>query len=182
MHFIVPLFAGFLLWLGDRKMFRQFAVGILLLSYLGYFTYLVFPAAPPWMAAQAGLLPPVTKILNVTFAEFRDPVYLPTLYSKLRVNLVAAVPSLHAAYPLLVSLFIGEKLPKLWPLMGLYVFSVWLAIIYLGEHYVFDVLLGAFYAGAVYALVAYWPAILLYIARRKVSMEAASDSAMTTPR
>jgi len=34
-----------------------------------------------------------------------------------------------------------------------------MAVIYLGEHYAFDVFAGAFYAAAVYALVIYWPVI-----------------------
>ena len=158
-HFIVPLGAAFLLWLQDRKMFREFAAGILILSYAAYLTYLIFPAAPPWLAAQAGLLPKVDRILGNTLLQFRDPISLPTVYAALGVNMVAAVPSLHAAYPLLTALFVGEKAPKLLPLLAVYVFSIWIAVIYLGEHYVFDVAAGILYALLAYALVVYWPAI-----------------------
>jgi hypothetical protein len=159
LHFIVPLCVAFLMWLQNRKMFRHYAAGLLILSYLAYLTYLVFPAAPPWLASQSGVLPDVSRIMVKTLLDFRDPVYLPRLYSKLGVNAVAAVPSLHAAYPLLTALFVGEKLPKLWPLLALYVLSVWVAIVYLGEHYAFDVFAGIAYAVFAYLLVAYGPAI-----------------------
>jgi hypothetical protein len=169
-HFIVPLGVAFLFWLQDRKIFREYAAGILILSYLAYLTYLVFPAAPPWLAAQAGLLPNVYKILNETFLQFREPINLPTIYARLGVNLVAAVPSLHAAYPLLTALFVWEKVPKLWPLLAMYVFSVWIAVVYLGEHYVFDVFTGVIYAVAAYGLVVYWPVIKAAWARRKAAV------------
>jgi len=167
LHFAAPLGAAFLLWLQDRKMFREYAAGILILSYLAYLTYLIFPAAPPWLAAQTGALPKVNRILANTMLQFRDPISLPTLYSKLGVNMVAAVPSLHAAYPLLTALFIGEKAPKLLPLLSLWVFSVWIAVIYLGEHYAFDVFTGVIYTVATYALVVYWPVIGTAFVRRK---------------
>ena len=133
-HFVVPLGAAFLLWLQDRKMYREFAAGMLILSYAAYLTYLIFPAAPPWLAAQVGLLPKVDRVLGNTLLQFRDPISLPTVYAALGVNMVAAVPSLHAAYPLLTALFIGEKVPKLLPLLAVYVLSVWIAVVYLGEH------------------------------------------------
>jgi hypothetical protein len=78
MHFIVPLGAAFLLWLPDRKMFEGDAAGILILSYMAYLTYLVFPAAPPWLAAQSGLLPPSTASWATLLMHLSDPISLPT--------------------------------------------------------------------------------------------------------
>jgi hypothetical protein len=169
LHFIVPLTAAFLFWLWDRAMFREYAAAILILSYSAYLTYLAFPAAPPWLAAQSGLLPPVSRILESTLQQFPDPISLPTLYSKLRVNPVAAVPSLHAAYPLLMTLFVGRKWPKLAPVLAVYALAVWMAIVYLGEHYVFDIVTGVIYAVVMYLLVIYWPAIKTALARHKAA-------------
>lgn len=176
LHFIVPLGVAFLFWVQDRKIFKEYAAGILILSYLAYVTYLVFPAAPPWMAAQVNLLPKVNKILDVTFSSFQDPIYLPTIYNKLGVNTVAAVPSLHAAYPLLCALFVGEKMPKLVPLLALYVFSVWMAIVYLGEHYACDVFAGVIYAVLAYGLVIYWPAIRKRMSRQRIAADEVVDA------
>jgi hypothetical protein len=171
LHFIVPLGVAFLFWLGDRGTFKRYAAGFLILSYAAYATYLVFPAAPPWLAAQVGLTPPVHRILAATMAQLSDPISLPTVYGMLGVNAVAAVPSLHAAFPLLTSLFVVERIPKLLPLFAVYVLGVWIAVVYLGEHYVFDVATGAAYAVAAYTFLIYWPAIRKRLFRGKPSAE-----------
>jgi membrane-associated phospholipid phosphatase len=51
-------------------------------------------------------------------------------------------PLLHAAYPFFTALFIGKKYPKTVPFLILYAVGVAFAVIYLGEHYFFDVALG----------------------------------------
>ena len=62
-------------------------------------------------------------------------------------NPVAAVPSLHSAYPTLVALFIWKLYGRKWGLISfLYPLSVWVGVIYMGEHYLFDVLSGITYA------------------------------------
>jgi hypothetical protein len=157
LHFVVPLLVAFIFWLRNREVFKQYAAGMVILSYLAYLTYLAYPTVPPWMASQGGLLPYIVKILDVTFASFGQPIYLPTVYRHLGVNMVAAVPSLHAAYPLLTGLFVARESRKLIPLMAIYVISGWVAVVYLGEHYVFDVLAGAVYALFTYGLLKFWP-------------------------
>ena len=67
-------------------------------------------------------------------------------------NPVAAVPSLHAAYTLLVTLFLWRVVAR-WarPLLALYPLAMAFALVYTAEHYLFDVLLGW-----AYTLVAVW--------------------------
>jgi membrane-associated phospholipid phosphatase len=73
------------------------------------------------------------------------------------VNLVAAVPSLHAGFTALVVLFLWRRVrPALRPLLALYPLAMGLALIATGEHYFFDVLLGWLYAGAVMGAWAWW--------------------------
>ena len=66
-------------------------------------------------------------------------------------NNVAAMPSLHAAYAMLFTLFFWSILPW-WtrPLLALYPVAMAFALVYTGEHYVIDVLLGWLYAAVVY--------------------------------
>jgi membrane-associated phospholipid phosphatase len=67
---------------------------------------------------------------------------------------VAAVPSLHAAYPVLVLLFFwGRARPWLRALLVAYPLAMAFTLVYGGEHYVFDVVLGWVYAVAVFAAV-----------------------------
>ena len=66
-------------------------------------------------------------------------------------NPVAAVPSLHAAYTLLFTLFLWQAARWARPLLALYPLAMAFALVYTAEHYLFDVLLGW-----AYTLVAVW--------------------------
>jgi hypothetical protein len=153
MHYVTPMIVGYVFWQMDRKYFKEYVIGIVALSYLTFLTYLIFPAAPPWIAAQQGNIPPLQHVTTIVLSHMFSYVAVPTVYGWFGANLYAAVPSLHAAFPLLTALFIGKKWPKVWPILVVYVLAVWVAVIYLGEHYVFDVLLGAIYALFVYAVI-----------------------------
>jgi membrane-associated phospholipid phosphatase len=52
LHFLAPLLSGFLLWMSDRELFRKFAITFVLVAIAGFLTYIVYPAVPPWLAAQ----------------------------------------------------------------------------------------------------------------------------------
>lgn len=152
-HFIVPMVVGFIFWVKDRKIFKSYFLALLILSYAAFITYIIFPAMPPWMASQQGLIPQVFKVMDQVFASFAKPVDLPSVYKYVGVNLVAAVPSLHAAYPVLALFFLVQKYKAKGLLLLPYVFGVWFAIVYFGEHYVFDIVIGAIYAIIVFVLV-----------------------------
>lgn len=152
LHFALPLSIGFFLWIKNRSYFRQFITGIILLSYAGWITYVVYPAAPPWMAAKQGHLEGITKIMDQSSRAFPTKIDLPTVYHKFNPNPVAAIPSLHAAYPLLVLLFLVRFFKWKGFLFLPYLLAVWFSIVYLGEHYVIDVLAGAIYAVVFYIL------------------------------
>lgn len=148
MHFVAPVIFGLILWLTNRSRFARYTSGFLLLSYAGLTTYLLFPAAPPWLASNQHIIPHVTKVLDQTMQFFpsRLNIPMPTIYSKFDPNLVAAIPSLHAAYPTIILLFAVRFFKKWGLLVAPYTFSVWLMVIYFGEHYFFDVILGIAYA------------------------------------
>lgn len=158
LHFALPLGFGYILWLDNRTKFRQFVLGIVLLSYGAWISFIIFPATPPWLANQQGQLPGVTKILDKTLALFPDKYNLPSVYHNFDPNPVAAMPSLHAAYPFLVLLFALS----FWGLRALwfvpYVLGVWFSIVYLGEHYVVDVI-----GGVIYATAFFFAAKLIYL-------------------
>lgn len=158
-HFIVPMVIGFLFWSKDREYFKSYFLALLLLSYAAFITFIIFPAMPPWMAAQNGFIPEVTKVMDKVFLSFPRPVDLPSVYKFVGVNLVAAVPSLHAAYPLLTLLFLVRKYKAKGLLILPYLLGVWFSIIYFGEHYVFDIVAGALYAVIIFILVTKWDTV-----------------------
>ncbi len=153
MHFVLPLSFGFLLWMTSRDHFRQFITGLLLLSYAAWITYIIYPAAPPWMASGKGLInPPTQKIMSTTFRAFPTRLNMPTVYQNFNPNPVAAMPSLHAAYPTLILLFAIAFFKWKGLLFLPYPLLMWFGIVYMGEHYIIDVVMGVVYAAVFFVL------------------------------
>ena len=156
-YFIVPFAVAGVLWARDRLAFRRFTNRVVTLALVGLGTYIAFPAAPPWMAAQEGLLQGVQRTTGDGWQVLGGGTAGLFSEGQASVNLVAAVPSLHSAFTALVAMFLwGRVRPALRPLLMLYPLSMGLALIATGEHYFFDVLLGWLYAAAVMGGWAWW--------------------------
>jgi hypothetical protein len=151
-HFFMVFVVAAVLWRVARPRFLEFRAMVLTLSISAFATYALFPAAPPWMASDDGLIGgPVYRITGSVWSELG--VYpAASIWDKgdSLYNPVAALPSLHAAFPMLLLCFFWRY--GLWArLIGIaYVLSMAWALVYGGEHYVFDVLVGWGYAAAVY--------------------------------
>ena len=74
-------------------------------------------------------------------------------------NDIAAIPSLHAAYPLMIAVFFWERRRvAARAMLVLYVGAMALTLVYTAEHYVVDILLGWLYAmGTAWAMRRFWP-------------------------
>ncbi|HEX5147389.1 MAG TPA: phosphatase PAP2 family protein [Conexibacter sp.] len=168
--FVTPLLAA-ALWVRDRWRFRRFAASLALLTLMGCVTFVAFPAAPPWLASEHGLVAPTARLipqlwtwLGIGAADsFVDAGYR-------YANEVAAVPSLHAAVSLLVALSVWPRRTWARALVAAYPLAMAFAVVYTGEHYVTDVLLGWIYAVAAFAAVR-WVAARL-ASRRLVAARA----------
>ena len=109
-YFIVPFAVAGVLWARDRLAFLRFTKRLVTLALAGLATYIAFPAAPPWMAAQDGPAPgrPAHhrskgwEVLGVGTAGLFSE-------GQASVNLVAAVPSLHSAFTALVAIFLWSR-------------------------------------------------------------------------
>jgi hypothetical protein len=156
-YFIVPFALAGVLWVRDRLAFLRFTKRLVSLALAGVATYVAFPAAPPWMAAEMGLLEEVHRTTSEGWGVLG--VGTAGLFSKGQssANLVAAVPSLHSAFTALVAMFLWTRIrPRLRPLLALYPLAMGFTLIATGEHYFFDVLLGWVYAGVVMVAWAWW--------------------------
>ena len=60
-YFIVPFATAGFLWARDRLAFLRFIKRLVTLAMAGLATYIAFPAAPPWMAGERGLLEGVER-------------------------------------------------------------------------------------------------------------------------
>lgn len=152
-HFIVPVMVGIYFWRRRPALYLPYVIALVGLSFAGFLTYWLFPAAPPWMASDMHLIPHIHKVSSELWVSAGVQNF-PTLYNEIDPNPVAAVPSLHAAYPLLVMLFVS-RLHRWWltALFVGYTLSIWFGIVYMGEHYVFDVVVGAAYSVTAFATV-----------------------------
>src|SRR5207245_6059364 len=148
LHFAFPLGLGYLFWVVDRRTFLRFSRALIAMSFAAFLFYLLLPVAPPWK-----VLPSVVKIIDHTLPTFTDIPGIPvpaTVYHCLTPNQYAAMPSLHAAYPLLGTLFALRLWGRrAWPAL-VYTACVWLSIVYLGEHYVVDIVGGVIFVLAVF--------------------------------
>jgi uncharacterized membrane protein len=142
------------------------------IAIMGFTTYALFPAAPPWMASELGELAPTTRLIGIIWSHI--PIgNFNSLFEKGEAysNQVAAVPSLHGAYTLLVALILWPIVTRWWgrALLAAYPLAMAFALVYTAEHYFVDILLGW-----IYTLVAYWAVTRLFssIAARRESRNA----------
>jgi hypothetical protein len=156
-HFVVPPVVAFVLWSKRRILFFRFAVSMIGLSFASTVVFLAFPSAPPWAAAQKGLLdhvvklPPINDVSSLAGTSHAVPV--PS-------NPYAAIPSLHAGYAFLVALTVAGLILEsrirarrlLAGLCFLYPAAQSLAVVYTGNHYVVDIAIGFAFAWAAYVL------------------------------
>ena len=154
-YFLATYVLAAALWLFARPRFRPYAATVALLAVMAFVTFALFPAAPPWLASDAGLLADTTRIVGPVTGEIPFlSLSFEGLYERGSeyANPVAAVPSLHAAYTLLVSLTLWRPSPN-WakPLLAAYPPAMAFALVYTAEHYVVDILLGW-----AYTLAAVW--------------------------
>jgi PAP2 superfamily len=155
LHFIVPPTLLFLVWLRNRTLYYRLVGTLLAVSYIGVIGFTLWPAAPPWMAARDGWIPQLTRIDNVSAGQATQVVASSHSWIDQQIlrNEAAAVPSLHAAYALLVVLFCVAWFGRRGWLVLPYAAFMWFAIVYFGEHYVSDAILGVALAVAVYVAV-----------------------------
>jgi hypothetical protein len=172
-YFLATYVVAAVLWFVARDRFRRYVVMVSTVAMMAFATYALFPAAPPWMASQFGELEPTTRSIGIIWSHI--PIgNFDTLYEKGAAysNQVAAVPSLHGAYTLLVALILWPLVPR-WArvLLALYPVAMTYALTYTAEHYVVDILLGW-----LYTVLAFWAVNRLFdrLAERREEREAAA--------
>jgi membrane-associated phospholipid phosphatase len=153
-HFFLALVIAGFLWRFAYPRFRVFRVQLVTLFTLGFLTYVLYPADPPWFVSQkAHHLPTIYRPVFEAWGKLglRAAGSIVEHGNELG-NQLAAIPSMHAAVSLFICLFFwrGAR-PWLRAVLALYVLAMAFTLVYGGEHYVFDVVVGWCYALAVVA-------------------------------
>jgi len=161
-HFALPLLLGWVFWhtTNDRPMFYKFVYTLTVLDVLALLTFMIYPAAPPWYVYNYGFAPPETNagFWAISAGNLVDVdrllgvKFFTTLWDSFNANHFAAIPSLHGAYPIVLSWFAWKKFRwNLW-LLSLYPAAVWFSAVYLNHHYVIDLIIGGLYVIAAYLI------------------------------
>jgi membrane-associated phospholipid phosphatase len=149
-YFFVPLGIAAVLWKVAHQLYGRFALMLTLLAVFALVTYAVFPATPPWLAGQHHDVAHVSRVITGLAAQMHVNVGHAIGSKSTFVNPIAAVPSLHFALATSIALFFWP-LTKRWRWLLLsYPAAMGLALVYLGEHYVFDLVIGGLYAVLAY--------------------------------
>lgn len=144
-HFMVPVAVGMSLWCRDRLRWIQWRRRFAAITAAALVTFFVLPTAPPWLASRRGIIEPVHRVVARGFDLIGLHAARRLLdIGRLSTNFVAAVPSLHAAYALLTAITLWPSRVAR-PLLVAYPLAMAFSLIYGGEHYVFDVVVGFAY-------------------------------------
>ena len=136
--FAVPTVVA--LYLGRRRpeAFSRYVIATLAMYVIGLIGFRLFPTAPPWMAARDGFIPPIYRIdaLIIHPGSYAQGLHL------IGANDVAAMPSIHIAQTWLAifGLWFRGRLARV--LGVLYGLTMMFTVVYLGEHWVLDVIVG----------------------------------------
>lgn len=146
----VPVPLGFAIYLylkGKREMYLRFSLAFLFVNLVGFVGYYIHPAAPPWYVIEHGFTPVLNTPGSVAgLGRFDALVGAPVFHSIYcnNSNVFAAVPSLHAAYMLVATIYaVISRQNKL--CIGIFAFicmGIWWTAVYSTHHYIIDVLLG----------------------------------------
>lgn len=142
----LPLFFAFYLYFKNKNLFLRFCMAFFIVNCIGFIIYYVHPAAPPWYYEEHGsVLDVTTKSYAAGLLRFDSyfGIHLfEGLYSK-GSNVFAALPSLHASYPLIGLIYASKQHVKwLKILFAIVMAGIWFSAIYLSHHYILDVLAG----------------------------------------
>jgi membrane-associated phospholipid phosphatase len=124
-------------WRRNAAEFKRYALAMLLTGYTGLIIIFLAPTAPPWLAADHSNAPHMTRVLSDAFGWNPEQAGHGTAGG----NPFAAMPSLHSAVTMLIVLALW-RWPKLRVPAVLYLAAMWFTLVYCGEHYVIDLLVG----------------------------------------
>jgi membrane-associated phospholipid phosphatase len=139
--FFVPHGSMVYVLLFHRPQFERSAAQMAAVFDLGLLGYWIVPTAPPWWAGSHGELPHVRRIMVETGKQVWGRHWEP-LYDSLGTNPFAAMPSLHFATSVMAAHVLADTGRTAGALGWAYAGTLGFALVYLGEHYVADLLAG----------------------------------------
>lgn len=140
--FYYSFLVAFILWFKKSPYFASYAKRFLGLSFVGLLIFFFAPTAPPWFVALERNLP-LERYLYTKDTILNDFVGVTIWSYFIYGNKVAALPSLHTAWPAFTTHFVihyGKS--RFRYLLLIIPAAIGFCVILTGEHYVIDVALG----------------------------------------
>jgi membrane-associated phospholipid phosphatase len=147
LHVFLIIAAIILFWFTNRTIYRGYVRSMVLTSYLALITFIAFPTSPPWFTGAAQNLLSAGNAMLPSALQGLQQVLLAIESDKF-----AAFPSLHAAYVVLFTVYALRLSRKLGLVALAITCGVFFSTIYLGQHYVIDLLGGIIYSLAAVAV------------------------------
>jgi hypothetical protein len=141
--FLEPYFALLYILLRHPDQFPRAARQLAAVFDTGCAVYFAVPTAPPWWAAEQGLTEEEVRRIMVEVGEGFWGDAWPRMYDALGGNPWAAMPSLHFATSMVVASALADTGKVAGAVGWAYSLTLGFALVYLGEHYVTDLLAGA---------------------------------------
>ena len=151
-HFVFPVIAIAVLWVASHRQWVRFMKRFATLLVVACAMFVVLPTAPPWMVAQKyQLIDPLHRdpgrgVVHIGFKGFVHSYNIALGNG----NAIAAMPSLHASFALIIPAFFLPWIKPKWLKATVLLFPVLMltSLVYLAEHWVIDGLVGWAIVGA----------------------------------
>ncbi len=147
--FIEPYLALAVVLARDNDRFPRAARQMAAVFDIGCALYFAVPTAPPWWSSENGLTGEGVRRIMVEVGEPTWGAAWETMYDALGGNPWAAMPSLHFATSVSAALSLAETGRVEGTLGWGYALTLGFGLVYLGEHYVTDLIAGALLVAAV---------------------------------
>ena len=148
----------FLLWkIRSLDLAFRFSMAFLVMNLLSIATYFFYPASAPWYVDQHGFIQPLAPIFGsaaglANFDRILSIHFSEGLY-QLNPVVFGAIPSMHAGFAALIWLYANQVGPILRWFFAFYFFGMCFSALYLGHHYMVDLVIGVLYALVAYLII-----------------------------
>ena len=139
LHFPLVVVTSGTLWYFRRSLFGKYMVAMIITSYAALVTFILFPTAPPWYQG-------VAMNLYQSTGSAVLPNAMSSAISMIESDQFAVFPSLHTAYVVIFAYFMIKLDRRLAYVAVPVVAGVLFSTLYLGQHYMIDLIAGAIFA------------------------------------
>jgi hypothetical protein len=148
-YFVIPHAVAIRIWYKDPKLFRQYLGAMTLLLAVGLFLYFMIPSRPPWDTPEVLDSPSqsfVRRVMTPVGEQLGGGLYQASYKVIGESNPWAAMPSIHMAITFLI-VFPAFQAGRKWGYAALiYSAMMGYSLVYLGEHFVLDIVVGSLIA------------------------------------